>query len=191
MKKIAWIISRIFDPMFEMPLILIMSIWYAVDEPLRIVVLIFVLMIDIVVPGGFAIYSLKAKKASDLDFTKKEERKVVYLVTVICQLLVFVTMLLSKQLLLAKILAVLLLIAFVFMMINNYWKISVHAAVNAVLMAMLNYYWGWKIMGGLMVILIAVLWARVKIRKHTVTQVMMGAGLALAMVHYGFSWLGI
>lgn len=191
MRKIAWVISRIFDPMFEMPLILVMSIWYAVDDSMRNWILALVLFGDIVIPGGYTIYRLRVKKASDLDFTRREERKPVYVVTVACQLLTLLAVYILRQMVLVKILLVLLVIAFVFMMINNYWKISVHAAVNAVLIGMLNYYWGWKIMGGMMVILIGVLWARVKIKKHTVTQVMLGAGLALAMIHYGFNWLGI
>lgn len=191
MKRVAWIISRLFEPVWEVPLIVGMAIWYATVPALHLKLLSILVVTDVIFPGLFLIYLLVKKKVADWDFTNRHERETAYLFTVIFHFLGVVTMVVFKQYLLAKILLILWVITVVFMVINHYWKISVHAGVNALLMVLLNSLFGWKVFGWMSVILILVLWSRVKIRKHTTTQVMIGAALAMALAEFGLRLLDI
>lgn len=191
MKRIAWIISRIFEPIWEVPLLIGMSVWYASEPVEHIKLLSILLFVDVVIPGGFLTYLLIRKKVADWDFTNRHERKKAYVFTVFFHLLGVLIMFLLKQYLLCKLLLVLWFITLTFMLINRYWKISVHAGVNALLMVFLNSLFGWKVFGWMSVVLILVLWSRVKIRKHTVSQVMIGAALAMAMTEFGLRLLEV
>ncbi len=191
MKRIAWIISRIFEPIWEVPLIVGMAVWYSTPPELHIKLLIILLFTDVIIPGFFLAYLLLRKKVADWDFTNRQEREKAYIFTVIFHLIGAGVMFALNQLLLGKILLLLWVITFVFMLINRSWKISVHAGVNALLMVFLNSLFGWKMFGWMSVMLILVLWSRVKIRKHTVTQVMIGAALAMAIAELGLRILDI
>ena len=191
MKRIAWIISRIFEPLWEIPLIIGMAVWYASEPMMHIKLLLILLFTDVVAPGIFLAYLLIGKKVADWDFTNRLERKKAYIFTVIFHLLGVGSMFYLGEVLLGQILLILWIITFTFMLINQYWKISVHAGVNALLMVFLNSLFGWKIFGWMSALLILVLWSRVKIKKHTVTQVMIGAALAMAMAQLGLRLVGV
>ena len=70
----------------------------------------------------------------------------------------------------------------VFALITVVWKISIHAGVNAAALAFFNHYFGWQNYWWLALVLVAVLWARVEINKHTWAQVTAGAVLAVSWV---------
>lgn len=190
MKRIAWWISRIFEPIWEVPVIVWMAVWYAVEPVLQVRILLILFLFDVILPGIFLATSLRKGKA-DWDFTNRKERQGAYKFVTACHLFSIILMFVLGQVLLAKLLLVLWSITVVFMFINNYWKISVHAGVNALMMVFLNSLWGWKMFGWMTVILVLVLWSRVKIRKHTVTQVMIGAALSMAMAQLGMRLLDI
>lgn len=191
MKRIAWIISRIFEPIWEVPLLMGMSVWYTTAPALHLKLLSLLLVTNVVIPGIFLAYLLMGKKVADWDFTNRHEREKAYVFTVFFHLIGVVLMVFLQQYLLAKMLLVLWVITLIFMIINRYWKISVHAGVNALMMVFLNSLFGWRMFGWMSVMLVLVLWSRVKIRKHTVTQVMIGAALSMALAELGLRLLDI
>ena len=190
-KRIAWWISRIFEPVWEVPLIVGMAVWYTVQPSLHIQMLTIIFLFDVILPGIFLATSMKKGKMTDWDVTNRKEREGAYLFTTVSHLVSVIIMFFIGQVLLGKMLLVLWTIIASFMIINHYWKISVHAGVNALLVVFMNSLYGWKIFGWMSVILILVLWSRVKIRKHTTTQVMIGAALAMAMMEFGLRLLDI
>ncbi len=190
-KRIAWWISRIFEPVWEVPLIVGMAVWYTVQPSLHIQMLAIIFLFDVILPGIFLATSMKKGKMTDWDVTNRKEREGAYLFTTVSHLVSVIIMFFIGQVLLGKMLLVLWTIIASFMIINHYWKISVHAGVNALLVVFMNSLYGWKIFGWMSVILILVLWSRVKIRKHTTTQVMIGAALAMAMMEFGLRLLDI
>ena len=90
---------------------------------------------------------------------------------------------------LASILLVFWSLAVVFAVVTYFWKISVHAGVNGVMLAFFNHFWGWESYWWLTLVFLLVLWSRVEIKKHSWLQVMVGAGLAVAWVEMGLNWL--
>lgn len=188
--SLAWFVSRVFDPVVEIPLLLSAAVLYAVKNGIRYRYLVFLLLIDALAPAVYLIWGLLKKKFSDWDMTKREERTGIYIFTVIVHLfgVVYAFMLGKEEL--AEILFVFWLIALIFAITTLFWKISVHAGVNGAAVAFFNHFWGWQNYWWLMVVLLVVLWARVRVRKHTWAQVLIGAGSAIAIVEFGLRLVG-
>lgn len=190
LKSLAWVISRVFDPVIEIPVLLSAAVLYAIRNGWRFRYLVFLLLIDALAPAAFMVWGLITKRFSDWDMTKREERRSIYIFTVIVHLFgVVYAFLLGKEEL-SEILFVFWLVALVFAIVTFFWKISIHAGVNGAALAFFNHFWGWQNYWWLAVVLLLVLWARVEIHKHTWTQVLVGAGSAIAMVEFGLRLVG-
>jgi len=191
LKKIAWIISRIFDPIIEIPLLLTVVAWFALTNGLRWRFLIFLLIVDALIPALFMFWGLATKKISDWDMSKREERKQLYFLVVIAHAISVVYAYFLGKMDLAAILLVFWFMAVTFALITLRWKISVHAGVNGVLVAFFNHFWGWENYWWLLLVLFLVLWARVTIKKHSWLQVLAGAALAIAWTEVGLKVFGV
>ncbi len=189
--SLAWFVSRVFDPVVEIPLLLAAAVLYAVRTGMRYRYLVFLLLIDALVPAAFLIWGLAKKKFSDWDMTKREERRSIYIFTVVMHLfgVVYAFMLGKEEL--SEILFVFWLIALIFAIVTFFWKISVHAGVNGAAAAFFNHFWGWQNYWWLVVVLLVVLWARVKVHKHSWTQVLIGGGSAIIIVEFGLRLVGM
>lgn len=186
----AWVVSRIFDPIVEIPVILVMVAWMALTNGLRWRFIVFLLIFEALMPAAYFIVGLATKRIKDWDLTRKEDRRGLYIFTTLVHLFgVIYAYFLGKHEL-SEVLLILWGLAVVFALITYFWKISVHAGVNGVLIAMINHYYGWNRYWWLVIILILVLWARVVIKKHTIAQVCVGAILALAWVGLGLRMIG-
>ena len=181
-KRLAWLISRVFDPVIEIPLLIASVIFIALTNGLRFRFLIFLMFSDALLPALYMLWGLATKRISDWDMTRREERAGLYFFTIFCHLFGVVFAFLLGKVLLAKILFIFWSLAVVFALITVVWKISVHAGVNAAALAFFNHYYGWQNYWWLALVLLVVLWARVEIKKHTWTQVTAGAVLAVGWV---------
>ncbi len=190
LRRLAWLVSRAFEPAWEIPVIMLMAVRYSVPIEKVFVFSAVLMIVDVITPAIFAITRAKKGKLTDFDVTKREERKPLYLFTLGCHTLGVVVTALAGEIRLAEVLGLLLFVSLCFMWINNYWKISVHGGVNALLMVTLNVFWGWRSYGWMVSILLLVIWSRVYLRKHTLTQVMAGAALATLLSVVGFQLLG-
>lgn len=191
MKRWAWILSRVFDPVMEIPLILGVLVYYAVNYQMRVRFLLLVLVVDIVLPAIFMIVGLKRGDISDWDMTKKEERKGIYLFVSFCHFFMMLFAFFLGKVLLAKVLFIFWGLTLVFALITHFWKISVHAGVNAAALAFFNHIWGWQNYWWLLIVLLLVIWSRVMIKKHTWSQVIVGSVLAISWVEIGLKLAGV
>lgn len=71
-------ISRIFDPIFEIPFLLVLTAGMALTNGLRFRFIIFLLIFDALLPAAYFIVGLKTKKIHDWDLTRKEDRRGLY-----------------------------------------------------------------------------------------------------------------
>lgn len=183
-KKIAWLISRVFDPTWEIPAAIALAVMFAVREGLRWRFLGLILFIDAVVPLIFFLTMLYHKQIKDWDIQRRAERIPLYLFTLVCHL---GGLWLAHELGKTELVSVLLvyyLVAVVFFVTTLFWKISLHAGVNAVLITSLNVFYGWKYLW-LYPVLAIVVWARVYEKHHTWAQVVAGAVLGAGIVVVG------
>lgn len=186
----AWLVSRVFDPVIEIPLMLFLVTWMALANGLRWRFLVFLLIFDALLPAIYMVAGLKTKKISDWDMTRKEERRGLYAFTALVHFFGVVYAYFLGKVELAAVLFVLWSLAIVFAAVTYFWKISAHAGVNAVLLVLVNHYFGWNRFWWLAIILLVVLGARVVIKKHTWGQVLAGAGVAAVWVEVGLRLVG-
>ena len=190
MKRLAYIISRVFDPMIEIPIILSVVVWFALTNGLRFRFFIFLLIVDALIPAGYMVWGIITKRVSDWDMTKRKERAGLYAVTVFCHAFGALYAFFLGKYELSYVLFLMWGLAAVFAVITLFWKISVHAGVNAVMVAYFNHYWGWHNYWWLVIVLVLVLWARLEMKKHTFAQLLVGTVLALVWVEVGLRYLG-
>lgn len=186
----AWVVSRVFDPVLLIPLLLAATVFLALANGLRWRFLTGLLFVDAFLPAGYFIWGLSTKRFSDWDLTKRGERNSLYFFAVACHLFGVILAYFLGKIFLFKILLVFWTLAVVFAVVTAFWKISTHAGVGAALVAFFNHYYGWDRYWWLVLVLLLVLYARVVIKKHTWAQVLAGSAVALAWVTLGLRWLG-
>lgn len=189
--SLAWFVSRVFDPVIEIPVLLTATVVFAIANGWRFRYLVFLLIIDALLPAAYMLWGLARRTISDWDMTRKNERYGLYFFTVFAHLfgVVYAYMLGKEEL--AEILFVFWALAVVFAVITLFWKISVHAGVNGAAVAFFNHLYGWENYWWLPLVLLLVFWARVRIKKHTWPQVLVGGGVALTMVEMGLRVVGL
>lgn len=182
----AEIISRVLDPVWEIPVAILLAVAFAASEGLRWRFLGLLLFIDAIVPMIFFIMMLVNKQIKDWDIQKREQRVPLYTFTLICHLAgLWLAHELGKREL-VEVLLVFYLVGIVFALITMKWKISLHAGVNTALIMAINMFYGWQY-SWLFGLLPFVVWARVYQKHHTWEQVIAGALIGGGMVGLGLS----
>ncbi len=184
----AEVLSRLLDPVWEIPLALLLAIGFAVREGLRWRFVGLLLFIDAVVPLIFFLTMLYHKQIKDWDIQNRAQRIPLYLFTMICHLGgIWLAHELGRTQL-VSILLVFYAVAIIFFVITLKWKISLHAGVNAVLFTAVNMFYDFKY-AWLYILLCLVMWARVYQKHHSWAQVIAGAILGGGIVALGLSMI--
>lgn len=188
-KKLAWVVSRIFDPVIEIPILLSASVWFALNNGMRWRFLILLLVIDALLPALYMVIGLWKGFIKDWDMTQRKDRFGIYFFTILAHLFgVVLAYFLGKEELF-KILLMFWVLGAIYGVITLFWKISIHAGTNAALLAFFNHFYGWDRYWWLVLVLIVVLWSRYVTKKHTWGQLVAGSVIALAWVSLVVAWL--
>lgn len=190
-KKFAWWISRIFDPVFLIPLLLGVAVWFAVSNGMRWRFLVMLMFVDAFLPFALMMIGLKLKWISDWDITKRTERYGLFFWTLTCHFFGVCLAFALGKILLFEILLIFWSLAVVFAVVTVFWKISVHGGVNGAMLAFFNHFYGWDRYWWLVLVLFLVMWSRVYLKKHTWPQVILGSSIAIAWVSFLLVYFGI
>jgi len=183
---LAEIISRVFDPVWEIPLSLLLVVAVVMQEGLRWRFVGLLMFVDAVLPMIFFLVMLVNKQIKNWDIRERKDRLPLYFFTMICHLGGVWLAHETGRGELAMILLVYFAVGVIFALITIWWKISLHTGVNAVLITSLNMLTEWRYWY-LYVILLLVFWARIYQRHHTATQALAGALLGGGMVAVGLA----
>lgn len=187
MKLTAKIVSRVFDPVVEIPILFGFAVWYTYVNGHSWLFLSALLFINAVLPFLFFLHLLRRGEVRDWDITRRSERIPVYGFALTTQIAGIGLAILTGRIPVAQILLIFWLLGVIFFSITLFWKVSVHAGVNSVLVTFL------VLMGGVSfvwfyLILIPVGWARVASKQHTIAQFVFGALLAGVSL-WGAFWI--
>lgn len=187
---VALLISRIFDPVWLIPVMLAIAVGWSVMNGLRWRFLVLLIAIDGFIPFLYFVHLLRTKEISDWDTTKRTERFRLYGFTVAVHAIGVLFALLLGKVVLAKILFSFLVLALTFLEVTFRWKISLHTGVSsaAVVFLMFVFGFGWI---WLFFVVFLIGWARVAMKKHTRSQAIAGALLAGFLLLGMFRLLGI
>lgn len=187
---IAIVISRVFDPVVLIPLMLGAAVIWSLINGLRWRFILLLLFIDGLIPFLYFVHLLSTKEISDWDTTLRQQRVRLYGFTVIVHAGGVLLALLLGKIILSKILLSFWFLAAIFFLVTLRWKISLHtgvAAAGATFLALLfGPQWLW-----LFVLVGLIGWARIKIKKHSPLQAAAGAILAGIILWGSFQLLHI
>jgi hypothetical protein len=184
-KQLAAVISRVFDPVVLIPLIVFIVTGYAYINGFPPLFLILIIFTDVVLPGIVLIWFQKKRHFKDWDIYKREERLPLFTAVILCHGLGVLLAIAFQLPEIVEVLFVLWLLSVAYAVISLWWKISVHAGVCATLATLVTYYFGSRFLW-MWLVVIAVAWARVVDRDHTFAQVFFGC--ALPPVVIGLAW---
>lgn len=188
--KVAFIISRVFDPAWLIPGMLAVAAGWSLLNGLRWRFIVILLLIDGLIPFLYFVHLLSTKEISDWDTTKREQRLKLYGFVLVAHSIGVILAFLLGKLVLSKILLLFLILALVFTLITLRWKISIHTGVSSAATIFLSLLFGWNWLW-LYLIVGSVAWSRIVMKKHTLAQATAGAVAAAGIILLGFRWLGI
>lgn len=175
MKRIAYIISRAYDPGIIFAILILISLSNSDLNLSEKIIWIFILeFLSFILPVAVFIYLLRTKKISDVDITNRRERQALFLITACFWLIVWLLTLifnLPDQISLISLVGFLIVASWG--LISPYFKISAHlaGATGFVLFCYLILKIDWMIWFGPLFILI-ISWSRYVLRKHTIFQML-------------------
>jgi membrane-associated phospholipid phosphatase len=183
--KIARLISTIFvPPSFSLIVYFIFAIYFEEDLSDSFTLLIITTLFGFILPITMFLILRKKNLVSDQDALIKEQRNVPFIVATLIYMCGLFFLIYFKVSLIS--------IAFWFcfisntiitILINKYWKISVHSMGASGAFAALTFAFGYTILP-FIVILILVGWSRIKLKCHTLSQVIAGIILAFLSVYF-------
>lgn len=191
-KRLAKLISSIFNPFLVSFLVIILLAFHdttGTAEALKwaaISLALSVLPVFVVV-----VYLARQGKLDGILVIPQEQRKGIYVLAAVlgaigCAVLYFLG---APELLVATFCAGVVAVV-IFMVINMFWKISLHAAFISGSATVLTVIYG--MIGALSILLLLlVAWARIELKLHSPAQVAGGAALAAAIVIVTYQLFGI
>jgi membrane-associated phospholipid phosphatase len=169
--RLARLLSQIGSPPVLLVGMMVLATSVAVDKmwPDTAVYLTFILIL----PIAYIVYLVQQGKATDFDVSVRRQRVVPMFVSLAgsaAGLLYFVLVFAPKLLIILA--AANLLITFVIAITTIFWKISIHSATSAAGAVLV-----WALLGTpiFFLVLPLIIWSRVRLRRHTLPQTIVGA----------------
>jgi len=149
-----------------------------------IIIIPTVVIFQLVIPLFYIYVLLLKKQIIDFDMSKKEERIKPLCVCLVCLLISLVVIYFFSSRFIFMIYALIFILLLVNALITLFWKISFHMGANTVGTLIINFLYGWQL-PVLYVLLPLVFWSRLKLKKHTVAQ-LLGALLINSLIIFLF-----
>lgn len=182
--KWAIVVSRMFEPVLEIPVIitLLTFVWVRVND--RWTVFGWLFLTCFVLPMWYLWRGIKKGKIGDIDISKREERNGLFSFGVMCILVGVIGLVFLGEKEIVRSMMELWILGVIISIVTFWWKISAHGAMNTILAGYLCRYWGLEKWWWMWLVVVLVCVARVVLKKHTVGQVIAGvavAGLVMVM----------
>ena len=195
MNKTAKILSYIFDGSFiSIPIFLVICLMIVESKIAAVGWALLCLLFGIIIPYLYMYFLYKKKRINDMHVPRKEDRIKPLVVSctsyIICFFMLYA---LEGPLFLKSIFAISIISTIILTVITYFWKISLHTSWITFIVITFNILFGrWML---LLVPLIPVIgWARVRIKKHTTIQVVLGAGISTVttfFIYYNYGFINL
>ncbi|MCA9391885.1 hypothetical protein KC614_01610 [candidate division WWE3 bacterium] len=136
---------------------------------------------SVVLPVLLALLFLSLGRIKDVDVTERKDRMGLFLVVMAVQIIgAFITFTFPVTLIFRQLVVLELIIFCIASVITNYYKISIHALSATTLYLVFGYVTGYRYWWTFSVIII-VCWARLRLNKHTLMQLVLGCAVPLVV----------
>lgn len=189
--KVAKIISRVFDPIVIIPIMLTVAVFNALVNGERLHFLTFIIMLDVLLPGFVLFWFVQNKRiASGWDVTRRQERIPLFMFVTLAHLIGVIVAWFWENHPMAEYLTSFWLLTVIYLLVTLVWKISIHAGVISALATFLvlvhgpNYAW-------IYALVLVVIWARVVGQYHRLSQAIGGAIVPMVVFPWFWAWIGL
>jgi len=184
LQKLARVISTIFiPPTLTLISFIFLALTFERNLSAKISVIAITAVFGVFLQIASFIYFYKKGIIGDVDAKTKEERTLPYLLSIVIFIIGFILLLICK----ASIISIAFWFCyisntFLVVFINRYLKISIHTMGVSGPIALFSFIFGFTVLV-FMPIIIAVGWSRIKLKCHSLTEVVAGAVLGFSSVY--------
>jgi membrane-associated phospholipid phosphatase len=191
-QRIARLTSSLFNPFLVCFVTIILLVWHTTDSLASALKWAAIALVFSVLPVfTFVVYQVRRKKLESIFPEGQGQRKMIYiLASVLAAIGCGVMWYFNAPRLLAVSFIAGLLAVVIFMIINFYWKISLHTAFISATAVVLTLVFGIRV-AWVLVLLPLIGWSRLALKMHTLMQVTAGAVLAAGIVAGMFWGFGV
>ncbi|MBU2563709.1 MAG: hypothetical protein KJ568_04590 [Actinobacteria bacterium] len=192
MNKFAKALSYIFDgTIISIPILIIICLVLVDNTTRALGWAVLCLTFAMIIPYLYIRILIRKKVLDDLHISNKEGRIKLLIITIISNIIGFsILYILKAPLFLEAMFLIVIISTIIFGIITYFWKVSAHTAWITFMVITFNILFG-KWMLFLLPLIPMVGWARVKIKRHTVKQVISGSIISFittffVYLRYGF-----
>ena len=180
--RVARLVSNILAPAsISLPFIVLVALYHAHNVPRALLYALLTLFFLSVGPFIYILIAVRLGKISDVDVSRRTERAGPFLFGLSSVLAGWLALIILQGPQTLQTLLIITAVSGVVMMVTTlWWKISIHASSMGGVATMLTAFYG-AVMLPTFVLLILVSWSRVVLRRHTVSQVIAGSLVSIAL----------
>lgn len=188
-KKLAFLISRVFDLHIIGTLTIILAVTQGVFDQTRLRFLFIVTFFDVFLPFIFFLFLYRTGRVSDWWVTKRQERLPIFIFVALTHFLGILSAGWYGNLEVMRLLMSFYTLFLVFLVTMLFYKISTHTGILSTLVFLLAAFFGsWYLLLYGLVILVA--WSRVVLKAHSLGQVFWGAVIPPVIMSLAFRFWG-
>lgn len=190
-EKWAKIISLVFDGSFiSIPIFIILCMLLVEDKVAALNWALLSILFGMIIPFLYVFFLYRKNKIYDRHIPDKNNRIKPLIFALICYIAGFTVLYLLKAPFFLKTIFILSIISTsILTVITYYWKISLHASWITFTVITFNVLFGpWMLV--LLPLIPIIGWARVRAKRHTTPQVLMGAGISSIIAFLGYHFSG-
>ena len=190
-EKWAKIISFVFDGSFiSIPIFIVICMVLVEDKMAALNWAMLCILFGMIIPVVYIFFLYRKNKILDMHMPDRKNRMKPMIFTIISNIVGFVVLYLLKAPFFLRTLCILSIIATsILTVITFYWKISLHTSWITSIVITFNVLLGpWMLL--LLPLIPMIGWARVRAKKHTTPQVLMGAGISTVICFLGYRFTG-
>ena len=192
MEKFAKILSHIFDGSFISIPVYFIICFVVIKNPVGALGwALLCILFGMLIPYLYVFFLFKRKLINDLHVPNREDRIKPLIIAIISYIMgYFVLYLLKAPLFLKSVFTISIVSSVILTTITYFWKVSFHTSwVTSVAVTFYILFGEWALF--LLLLIPVIGWARVKIKRHTVMQVVLGTVISAIISlfvysHYGF-----
>ena len=180
--RIARLVSNILAPAsISFPFIVLVALYHAQNVPLALLYAMITLFFLSIGPFIYILMAVRVGKISDVDVSRRTERAGPFLFGISSVLAGWLILIILQGPENLQTLLIITAVSGIVMMVTTlWWKISIHASSMGGVATMLTAFYG-AVMLPTFLLLILVSWSRVVLRRHTVSQVIAGSLVSIAL----------
>lgn len=180
--RLAKIVSYVFEGSVLAVPTFIMICFYRQEDPERSFInLIVSIVFAVMIPYFFVLYLYKSGRIKDLHLPRRKDRILPVCTSIACFIAAYFIIDLLGAITLLKDVFLIYIVALIFFgIITLFWKISFHTSYITLFCLICILIFG-KIAFFTVVLIFLVSWARIRLKRHTLAQVLAGIGLNLAI----------